>query len=61
MLTPEQSRAYEVLSVGAVSAKGHTGTQNGSSSMDSRRLDESCDLQEIDMQTTDFGNLPKKV
>lgn len=39
MLTPEQSRAYEVLSVGAVNETGYSRTSEGSGSVGSRGLD----------------------
>ncbi len=61
MLTPEQSRAYEELSVGAVNEMGYLRASCRDSSVDSRGFDESCDLQETEVQTSNAGKLLEEI
>ena len=51
MLTPEQSRAYEKLSVEGVYENGYSGASVRSTSVDSSRFNESGHLQEVELQT----------
>lgn len=51
MLTPEQSRAYEKLSVEGVYENGYSRASVRSTSVDSSRFNESGHLQEVELQT----------
>lgn len=61
MLTPEQSRAYEALSVEMTNEKGYYRTSVGSIGACSQRDNQSCNLQDSELQTFDFGDIPEEV
>lgn len=61
MLTPEQSRAYEKLSVEGVYENGYSGASVRSTSVDSSRFNESGHLQEVELQTSDLRELPEEI